>query len=112
MRKEITIGEETVEMVANAATPFVFLKIFKDDLLKGMQKDPDDFLRYERLAFVMAKQADTPTAELLSGKITEEDFIAWLSEYEAMDMVDAANEAVSLYLSSKKGQSVPKTPAD
>ena len=112
MRKEITIGDENMEVVANAATPFIYLKIFREDLLNGMQKNPEDILRIEWLTFVMVKQAAHPTSELMAGKVTEDDFFEWLEQYEQMDMIDGANEAVSVYLASKKGKSVPKTKAD
>ena len=112
MRKEITIGDENVAVVANAATPFIYSKIFNDDLLRGMQKDPEDILRLERLTFVMKIQAEYPTSELMAGGVTQDDFFEWLEGFEQMDMIDGANAAVSVYLSSKKGKSVPKTKAD
>lgn len=112
MRKDITIGQETVEVVANAATPFVYLKVFGEDLLNSMQKNPEDILRLERLTFVMKIQAEYPTSELMAGGVTQDDFFEWLEGFEQMDMIDGANAAVSVYLSSKKGKSVPKTKAD
>lgn len=112
MRKEITIGDENVAVVANAATPFIYSKIFNDDLLRGMQKDPEDVSRFIRLAFTMAKQADTSSAELMQGKVTEDDFVSWLEKYEFMDICDATTEILSVYQASKKGSSVPKTKAD
>lgn len=112
MRKEITIGDEKVEMAANAATPFIFLKIFHEDLLKGMQKDPEDVSQYIKLAFTMAQQADTPSTDLMRGAVTEDDFVEWLEKYELMDLMDAVAEVLALYQESKKGKSVPKTKAD
>lgn len=112
MRKEITIGNESVEMAASAATPFLYQKVFHEDLLRSMQKDPENVSTYIRLAFVLAKQADTPLAEMLQGKVTEESFVEWLDQYETMDLMEAVADVLQLYQESKKGSSVPKTKAD
>lgn len=112
MRSAITIGDETVEMAASAATPFLYQKIFREDLLRAMQTDPENVNNYIKLAFVMAKQADTPTTDMMKGAVTEEDFFAWLDNFEMLDLMGAMADALQLYQSSRKGTSVPKQKAD
>ena len=112
MRKEITIGETNVEMAASAATPFLYQKIFREDLLREMQKDPENVNNYIKLAFVMARQVDTPTADLMKGAVTEDDFIAWLDQFEVLDLMGAVADVLQLYQASRKGTSVPKQKAD
>lgn len=112
MRKEITIGEETVEMAASAATPFIFHKIFGEDLLRTMQIDPENVNTYIKLAFTMARQADTPTTDLMKGSASYDDFIVWLDKFEMLDLMESVKDVLQLYQASKKGTSVPKTKAD
>lgn len=112
MRREITIGDMPVEMVANAATPFVFKKIFGLDLLRKMQNDPEDVNQYFELAFTMAQQAAHPGLELLDGKVGKEDFIVWLENFEMVDILEATSDILDLYQASRKGTSIPKNQAD
>ena len=112
MRKVITIGDSNVEMAASAATPFIYHKIFGEDLLRTMQTDPENVNTYIKLAFTMARQADTPTIDMMKGSVTEEDFIVWLDKFEMLDLMESVSDVLQLYQASKKGTSVPKTKAD
>ena len=112
MRRTITIGSEQVEMAANAASPFVYHKIFGKDFLKITQKDPDNTEVYGEMAFVMTKQAEIGELEMMKGAVTETDFITWLTKFDPMDMIDAMPQVVSLYVDQRKGTAVPKPEAD
>lgn len=108
MKKEITIGDQNIGLAASAATPFIYQKIFHKDFLREMQQDDKNVFNYIRLMFVMAKQADTDTKALMKGEVTEEDFVAWLDQFEQLDVMEALSDALQLYQASRKGTSVPK----
>ena len=108
MRKEITIGETNVEMAASAATPFLFKQIFKRDFLREAQSDQASDELYIMLGFVMSQKPE----DILRGQVSEDDFFAWLEQYEYMDMINATPDMINLYVTQKKGTSVPKKQAD
>lgn len=107
----VKIGQREVEMAANAASPYVYKLIFREDfLLQTQQKEvsPDIF---EKMGFVMAKQAEAGTLEELR-KLTEEDFYEWLSGFEAMDLLEATAQIMDLYAKNEEKTSIPKTPGE
>lgn len=101
----VTISGKETGFLANASTPFRFKNIFGIDLIsllaKGDEGAVDD---YERLAFVMAKQAEKADMNTL----TAEDFYLWLESYEFTDLVEALPEIIGLYMQNKKTNSDPK----
>lgn len=109
MRKTILIGSESVEMVANAATPFRFKNVFKKDLLKIFSSDNEEnvLLQMEAgqmLAFIMAKQAEKVDMNAL----TEENFYEWLEGFMSSDLYDCLDDFVNLWQESQKTSSTPK----
>ena len=105
MYGKIKIGETETGFLANASTPFRFKNVFNIDLIavlaKGDEGAVDD---YERLAFIMAKQAEKADMSIL----TAEDFYTWLESYEFTDLVEALPEIIGLYMQNKKTNSDPK----
>ena len=101
----VTISGKETGFLANASTPFRFKNIFGIDLIsllaKGDEGAVDD---YERLAFVMAKQAEKADMNTL----TAEDFYLWLESYEFTDLVEALPEIIGLYMQNKITTSDPK----
>lgn len=106
MYKTITIGEKEVGMLANAASPFLYKQIFKEDFLLEIQKKNPDVGAIVKIGFVMAMQAEKKTAELM--KLTEEDFLRWLEQFEAMDLYAHAGEMMDAYIANTKTTAVPK----
>lgn len=91
MRKTITIGTREVDLASNAATAILYKQTFHEDLLKvvsNLSTAAEDVLvaveAVQRLAFVMNKQATEPFSNLI-GKLTEEQFILWLTGFEESD---------------------------
>lgn len=105
MYGKVKISDKEVEFLANASTSFRFKNIFGIDLIallaKGDEGAVDD---YERLAFVMAKQAEKADMNTL----TAEDFYLWLESFEFTDLVEALPEIVGLYMKNKITASDPK----
>jgi hypothetical protein len=108
MIKEITIGEQTVLMAANAATPIRYKMLFKKDLLAEFQNAEADNSRVSdmipELAYIMAMQAGH---ENLSGK-TFEDYIEWLEQFGPLDLLNAGGEIAALYIENTQETSTPK----
>ena len=106
MKKVITIGEKDVELVANAASPYVYKQIFREDFLRKMQEKEPDLETIQRICFVMVKQAELSTSDLL--KLAIEDYLAWLEDFEPMDILNAGEDITTAYFGQTKGTSVPK----
>ena len=91
--------------MAYVTTPFRFKNVFNIDLIsllaKGDEGTVDD---YERLAFIMAKQAEKADLSTL----TAEDFYLWLESFEFTDLVEALPEIIGLYMQNKTTNSDPK----
>lgn len=105
MRGTITINGRDIDMVANGATPVIYKRVFRRDFLATTQTEDLDV--YSELGFVMAMQAEKPLAELING-LKYEDFIEWISEFEAMDLINHAAEVFALYQAQAQGSSVSK----
>lgn len=106
MTRDITIGGKAVTMTANAASVHIYKHIFGKDFLKmATAKDVDPSI-LEEMGFVMHLQATTGTTAAL--KKTAADFLNWLAEFGPMDVLNAANEIMALYLEQGKTSSDPK----
>lgn len=104
MKKDIKIGNETVEMSASALTPFTYKKLFGRDIIKDMQKiqadakngdlDPEIVVM---LVYVMAKEAnkDLPPME------------EWLSGFGLFDVYESFNDAITLWGLNEQQNSAP-----
>lgn len=101
----VTISGKETGFLANASTPFRFKNVFNIDLISLLSKGDDGAVDdYERLAFIMAKQAEKADMSTL----TAEDFYTWLESYEFTDLVEALPEIIGLYMQNKKTTSDPK----
>lgn len=110
MKGTVNIGGVAVKMTANAASTFIYGKIFHEDFEKIAPAGDTD--TWKKMMFVMVKQAEIGEMELYKGKVTEADFIAWVSQFEYMDLVDAVNDASDLFVAQKKTKSRPKAKAE
>ena len=111
MRGTVKIGERDVDMLANAASPFIYKKIFHKDFLMtvgtnyvdadGKQKTDVDTNAITEMAFVMHMQTEKTFKEMLDA-VTVEDFVAWISEFEPLDFAMAMTEIMGLYYQQQK----------
>lgn len=109
MRGTVKIGRCDVEMVANAASPYLFKTLFHEDfLLKVQEKEPEPDL-FVRMGYVMAMQAAKKTPEVL--KLKTEDFLAWLEQFDALAPILATKEISEIYYGQTESTSVPKNEA-
>lgn len=107
MKGTVTIGDKEVGMVANAATPYIYKNVFHEDFLRKLQEKTPDTDLFERMAFIMAKQAEIEKMSELM-KLTEQGFYEWASQFEPMELLYATDEVSKIYLAQKKSDSVPK----
>lgn len=106
MYGRIKIGDKDVELVANAATPYRYQQIFREDYLKKVsgkeETDPTDF--FVKIGFVMAMQA----AKKDMSKINLESFFKWLEGFEPADVFAAASDIADVYNGEAAGNVDPK----
>ena len=108
MYGKVKIGEKEVGMLANAASPYIYKQVFGEDFLVEVQKPTPASDLFQKMAFVMAKQAETDKiAELMKVKL--DGFYEWLGQFEPMDIMIATKEISELYFSQTKSMSVPKS---
>lgn len=100
MYREVKIGAKTVPLQANGATPLWFKQVFHKDIIALMNGAGDDIEKVTdlapELAYVMAKQAEK--ADMT--KTSKEDFMAWLEDFEALDLIVSANEIIETYIAN------------
>ena len=106
MRGTIEFGGKPVELVANGATPVLYKRVFRRDFLNSANK-ADDMDIYVELAFIMAKQAEKPMAELINS-LKYEDYLEWIENFGAMDIVEKVTDIFSLYQGQAVQTSVSK----
>ena len=106
MRGTITFGDKPTELVANGATPVLYKRVFRRDFLNSANK-ADDMDIYVELAFIMAKQAEKPLSELINS-LKYEDYLEWVQDFEAMDIITKVTDIFSLYQGQAVQTSVSK----
>lgn len=118
MRDTIQIGGTQMEMAANAASPFLYRKIFGEDFLQLIYSAGDEYKNQDgavaQMAYIMAMTAKMEEGEIglqdLYG-LTKDDFLMWLMSIdEPMAFADAAGDIVGLYMKTTKTTSTPKKP--
>ena len=101
MFREIQVGEKTVPMLSNAATPIYYRQVFSKDLLVFLQSMNnkgivDGFSEtVSQLGYVMAAQADKKKIN----ELNFDKYIEWLSDFEPLDFEQASGDILGLYTS-------------
>ena len=112
MYKEIKIGEHNVPMIANAATPLRYKMIFNKDLISQFQNTEENTSKgidsITELAFIMAKAAEAKEGKSDMNKLNQDVFVAWLEQFEPMDIPMASEDIVGLYMGNALTSSEPK----
>lgn len=95
MRKEIKIGEKSVDLEINALTPILYKRTFKEDMivvLDGMRggKNKDKLSEFfPQLAYIGACQAKKE-------KPSEDAFEEWVCEFGALDFMVSSPQIMEL----------------
>lgn len=106
MQKEINIGDKTVTLLANAATPYYYSRTFGEEFFDVISSDPTDgkaTVVFQQLAYIMACQADgTVKSASVDG------FIEWLEDFTPSGMTDATGDIADAYYGNAVTKSIPK----
>ena len=116
MIETIIVGNKSVEMRADGATPFLYKQAFKKDLIKifseAFQNEDVEIVGDigPELGFVMAQQAASP--DPLHVDLSQGTFFNWLSQFEPMDLINSAMDIINIYLSTYETDSTAKKKDD
>ena len=108
MLKTIKIADREVEMLANGISAYVYWNIFHEDFIVQSQKSDVSPHIFEKLGFVFAKQAELGGDMEKLTKLSEKDFYQWMAEWEPMDVMNAADDIMQLYVQQSGGGTKPK----
>lgn len=98
-----------IELAANAATAVRYQQVFGENLLKyfaSKQKPEDSAIRAQELAYIMARSAEGADMN----KLSREDYITWLEQFEALDLVmsNVTDAILTIYMSDGSTESTAK----
>lgn len=112
MFKEVKIGDVTVPMIANGATPYRYRLLFKKDLITEFQNAESDPAKVTacipELAFIMAKAAESKEGKADMNLLNEETYLSWLEQFGPLDLPLAADDILSLYTGNQITTATPK----
>lgn len=106
MKGTILINDKEYEAVANAASPYLYRKIFNEDFILAFDPEKPQPALFEKMFFVMVKQAELPFKETMN--LSEGDYFEFLSDFEPLDIIMEVEQISDLYFSNTKGTSSPK----
>ena len=111
MYREIKVGKSTVPMLANGATPIRYKMVFGKDLISEFQNVESNYAlamdTISELAFIMAKAAEKADMS----KLNMETYIEWLEQFEPLDLTEASDGVVDIYLANSETSSEVKKKA-
>lgn len=112
MFKEVTIGKKKVALLANGATPIYYHQVFKGDILQIFNQSDDPFTSVNshapEIAYILAKQAEYKEQIAKMSTLSYEDFITWLTQFEALDISSASDSIINVYLGDQDTSSEAK----
>lgn len=98
----VKIGSKDVDMLANAASPVIYRRIFQKDFL--LQMDPKgeiDTNALSEMGYVMSLQTQMTFKEIVD-TISQDDYYTWLEQFEALDVMMACNAIFALFKGQEK----------
>lgn len=108
MYREIKIGQASVPMSANGATPIRYRMVFGKDLISEFQKIEGNYAiamdTISELAFIMAKAGEKADMD----KLNQNAYVTWLEQFEPFDITNASEEIIDLYMTNSQTASEVK----
>ena len=107
----IRIGGKDVPMMSNAATPIRYRQVFRRNLnafFLGKMPEEDSADIPGELAYIMAKSASGADMN----KLSYDDYISWLTGYEALDFAAATKQILDVYQNNLETDSEVKKNQD
>ena len=107
MYGKVMIGNKEVEMLANAATPYRYQTIFKEDFFSRLNGEVKFDLHdiWAKMGYVMAMQAQKADMS----KLNMDTFLAWLEGFETSAVFNAANDIGDIYNGTQETSVDPKS---
>lgn len=117
MVEKIKIGEKEMEFKSSAATPILYKKLYKEDLLvdlsslKGIKDKYQQGAKMtelvDQLAYIMYAEANLSANELFM-KLNLNDYIAWLMSIETAELEKNSASIIKLYQGNTSTTSTTK----
>lgn len=107
MFKEVKIGEQTIPMLANGATPIRYRQLFHKDVITKMNSgaNADDAVEIaSELAYIMAQAAEKADMS----ELNMDKYYEWLEKFEPFDITQAAEQIISVYVGQNAVTSTAK----
>lgn len=115
MYREIKIGDLTIPMLANGATPIRYRMVFGKDIISEFQRAGNDAgivsESISELAFIMNKAAEAQNSGKPMTNLNEDSFVEWLEQFGTLDVTMAAEDIVDLFMNNEKTSSEVKKKA-
>lgn len=112
MFKEVTIGKKKVALLANGATPIYYHQVFNGDILQIFDQSENPIAAVNthapEIAYILAKQAEYKDTIAKLSTLNYEDFINWLTQFEALDISSASDAIIDVYLGDQGTSSEAK----
>lgn len=111
MFKEIQIGDKTLKLLANGATPYRYKQVFHKDVIKIFftEEKTDIAEMSPEIAYIMNAQAlNAEDAKKSLANLSFDAFLKWLEDFEALDFANHADEIYSIYAAGAETSEEPK----
>lgn len=111
MKRDIQLGDKTISFLSNGVTPLFYKQLFGKDLLNTLKNNGEwDIVgdHIPELAFIMAMQAREGITAADMMKLSFDNYIEWLSQFEALDITMHGGEITAVYISDSIPSSEPK----
>ena len=86
MYREVKVGNTTIPMLANGATPIRYRMVFGKDIISEFQMAEEDNGRISssisELAYIMAMAAEAQEGKISMANLNQESFVDWLEKFE------------------------------
>ena len=102
MFKEIQLGEKSLKLLANGATPYRFKQVFHKDVMKIFfdQEEAEIAEVSAELAYIMNAQAlNAEDAKKSMTTLNFDAFLKWLEDFEPLTFSTYSNEIYDVYTS-------------
>lgn len=105
MYREVKVGNTTIPMLANGATPIRYRMVFGKDIISEFQMAEEDNGRISssisELAYIMAMAAEAQEGKISMANLNQESFVDWLEKFEPMDLTLASEEIIDVYMGNQ-----------
>lgn len=110
MIKDVNIKDKTITLLANGSTPYRYKQVFHKDIIKLISSGDRETIVGEtapELAFIMNVQA-LEAAKKKAPVYSMEGFITWLEQFDPLDIPEAADEILDVYIGNSAPSEKPK----